>query len=402
MDILCGDAGGMQETLSRLGYTWSSTNAVEAHHSPRASRDDLDLSIDTYNYIPVWSYPQEPIDAEFDPKLNPGVWNQTVRPVHTEIHLADVLEHSMSDLGSEAEPLIVPDATMSVLIVCAHLFTDFFHGMPGRFGRLPLARFAEICELCRHPAFDQATFVDLVRQFSVSDSVHFVGGLLASYMGYNPLASTVHSGETRREWSRFYRSTFWLPALGSYDDLLMPREAAEPLGNLVDELGANLVFATDHPGEHTYWSGASGEGEPLGRVITRNEGTERLELGVSLGWGTDAMVVEIEVVGIPESEDNVYMEFGGFPSFWGVSRDGLVGEGWRELGGYSSVDHAFTDTGYTLRVVIPWALRKDLPRHDRTIPLLLSAIRVSRGRTGRPTVGMSESATLVPMNVMRR
>ena len=413
MDILIDDASGMQETLSRHGFKWASTGGVEAHHSPRAFRGDLDFSIDTYNYIPVWSYPKETTSADFDPKLNPGIWNQTAQPVHSEIHVADFIEHSLSDLGPEAEPLIVPDPTMAVLIVCAHLFTDFFHGMPGRFGRLPLARFAEICELCKHPEFDRKSFATLVRRSNAFDSVLFSGDLLTSYMGYDPLPSELLSGQPRREWRRYYRTNFWLPAPWSYDDLLMPREAAEPLRNLLNELGANIVVATAYPGERTYWAVKPGKGEPLERVITRNVGAKRLPVEVSLGWGTDAMVVEIEIAGLPDSEDAVFIEFGGFPSGWGVNRDGLVSgepmsdeptddEWWGKLGGYSRVDFSFTDRGYALRVVFPWAVRQDLSRDDRPIPLLLAAVRMVGGPTDRPTPGNSDSATLIPMNVVRR
>ena len=399
VDILYTDADGMHDTLARLGYEWALPDHVNPHHSPRAFRGNL--SVDSYDYIPVPSYSDDTAVEDLDPALHPGVWNQTARPLHNGIRFADVAENSFSNVGTEAEPLIIADPTMTILIACTHLFNDFFSRMPFRFATLPLSTFAEICELSRHPRFDQKRFARLVQRFNASDCVQFTEELLMSYMGYDPLASRLLGSGTRREWMHCFRFVFWLPTPWTHDDLLLLEEPSRPLMELHNELGANLVIASRQPNERTYQALLPGSDQPLERVITRNVGGKQLPLEVSLGWGIDTVVLTIRVVSLPDTEyDHLSVQFSGFSSYWVVSRDSLLNE-IKTAGDSTRVNVAFDESGYTLTFSMPNEMWQDLLRNDRPVPLLLAAIRMSVGPTGWPTYGRTESATLLPMNVVK-
>ncbi len=401
VDILCSNTSGMRETLTRLGYEWRPNESVDEHHgSPRAYGRDLD--VDTYDFIPVWRYPKEATVENLDPRLNPGVWDQVTHPLHSEISVADLLEYSVIGRGPEAGSLIVPDPAMAILIVCTHLFADFLRRFPRRLATLPLVHLAEICELSKHPSFDQQRFASLVRRFNALESVEFASRLLTSAMGYNPLSPFLPSGGLRREWYTYYRFAFWLPATWSDDDLLMPREASEPLRNLLNRLGANEVVATVGHGRQAYSALEAGKGETFERVITRNVKVNQLPMSVSLSWDADVMIVEIGIASLPESElDVVHTEFSGYSSNWHINRDGLVLEGTMQ-GDNTRASLTFCDQGYTLRLVVPQNVWQDLPRRDRPIPVLVAAVRRAYGRLGRPTSGKVESATLIPMNVVTK
>ena len=400
VDLLSDDSNRMQEALSRLGYQWSATSILEAHHSPRAFRHDLDFSIDSYNYIPVWSYPVDNTSEELDPKANPGVWNQTGEPLHSEIHVGDLIEYSLTGQRAEAAPLTIPDTTMTVLIACAHLFTDFLQGLPGQFGRLSLGRLVEVNELCKRPDFDYKRFIMLVRKFNAFDSVQFTAELLLNCFGYDSLNTKKFTINTRKTWSRFYRSSFWLPPPLSYDELLIPRDPVSTLRHLLSEVGVNEVLATDYFEGITYWTDVDGHGTPLERVITRSIKGKRLPVGVLLSWSTGTLLMEIIVAGVPNAEDLICVELAGVPCYWMISQEGLgSGEG-QSLGNNDNVSVTFNPTGYTLRVEFGETMLQGIDAND--IPILLAVIRLAGGPAMRPRMGKLRAATLIPMSVVKK
>ena len=400
VDILSGDSFQMQEALSRLGYYWNPNSTVEAHHNPRAFRHDLDFSVDSYNYIPVWSYPQDITPEDLDPATNPGMWNQVIEPVHNEIHVEDLIEHSLTDPRSEAGPLIIPDATMTVLIICAQLFTDFLQGLPGRYGRLHLGRLAEIKELCKHPKFDIDTFIVLVRKFEALDAVRFTAALLAHYVGYDAFSSVLFIDHNQQYWRRFYRSSFWLPAPNSYDELLMQPDAAESLRYLLFDVGANEVLVADYDRGPIYWTEGEEKGIPLRRVITRNIKETRLPVAVKFRRNEESLLMDVMVVGRPNPEDLVSLEFGGVPCYWLIGRGGLDTEEGTSFGNYKNVVVTFNSMGYTLQVEFPIAMLQSID--TKPFPVLLAVMRLADGCTSRPTMGKLSAGTLIPMYLVNR
>ena len=123
-------------------------------------------------------------------------------------------------------------------------------------------------------------------------------------------------------------------------------------------------------------------------------------MNISLGWDKDAMVVGLEIVGLPDSElDALSAQCGEYHSLWFINRDRLVLE---EKGDDSiRAKLAFNKDGYILRIAFPREIWRDRSGRDRPIPLLIAANRKAYGRLGVGTTGKTVSATLVPISVVK-
>ena len=230
--------------------------------------------------------------------------------------------------------------------------------------------------------------------FSGEYCVSFIGGLLDEYFGFNPLPriSSKHSPQRGvlllRHYNHLWAATSW----GS-DDFLTPLENHD-MRCLIDELGANTVFAGVGRRGRVYTTRPPGRGDTISRVITRGIERNSLPIEFSITCLDEVLHIDINVLDPPIGQfEHVRLDLSGCICEWvfklpeGISW--LEGVRWK-------VDARFDEGSYGLRWAIPQDLSEDLSPRNRSIPVLLTVYRTG---AGRETDVMA--CTLIPLSVVR-
>lgn len=186
IDVLCPDP----EALETAAVAFGSVSERISRFEPEFATLKRDaIAIEIHRYFPLCAYPVGMDGQDFDPKRHPHHWRQRVgNRVKTEITYGAAVTGITPGRTLEATPLMYPDVSLCLLILCANLFKDFLapcyrYPLPVRFGSL-----CDIFDLAAHPAFDAEDLRRRIDQFGSPDAVRFAGGLLEAFFGQNPLA----------------------------------------------------------------------------------------------------------------------------------------------------------------------------------------------------------------------
>ena len=394
IDVVCDDPALFMRTLSSLGYTVVlDTTAMPGNYSfAEMSRNDLD--IDLHKYFPVFGFPTLREGPNSTEAHGGEVWNHTFDEQHHRVQLPDLLRHSMFGVAPEARGLVIPDPTMAVFLECAHTFGDFLSGMPPAIGALRLVKLAEIRDLAMHPRFSREDFLGIVDRFGGDDSVLFVGDLLDSYLGFNPLPSLPLTSSGQREWMFRHAKFFWLPAPWSPDDLLIRSGTTTPVEALASHLGANRVVAGVSTPGRVYAALAPGKGEAIERVITQNKRGKQIPIQLSASWRREALVIDVSVLEPPSAiYEGVRVDIDEFNCYWLFKNPERIS--WTDDHG-GEVNVSFGDTGVSVQFVFPWDSSGALSPEQESIPMMVSATKRGAHHWAEPLSG-----TLIPINVVR-
>ena len=281
---------------------------------------------DIHRYFPVLGYTNFTTAWNLLPERNPGCWDQTGNVPGLQfgqIHYQDLLEHSLYGLAPETNDLLVPDPNMCALIFCAHAFQNIEQTMAVPWMVVCLAELANLCDMTRHPRFDQQKFHALVNKFDAHYAVELVGDLIETYLGFNPLLCPPSDSRTsgadgrdlrflRRPWRMviFERVSFWAVLDRSVNDLLVPYGLH--MGAITDQLGANTVVATSSQ-RRRYTALAADNGEILNRVLVQGSQGRRLPIQFSVAWTEEAFSFEISLPELPRGcYDLIIVNLGSF------------------------------------------------------------------------------------------
>lgn len=183
LDVLHPDPDWLYGQLERLGYAG---RRVGAHTCGTLARTDL--QVDLHYYFPVWRYPAGMRQVDMRPDRHPGVWRQPFGHLEESgIRYEHLAEGAVPGCVPGTEDLLVPDAAVTVLALCAHEFRHFLEGRLRHTPMVELATLASVADLARHPSFDRGRFLRLVDELQGHDSVEFVAWLLQEWLGANPL-----------------------------------------------------------------------------------------------------------------------------------------------------------------------------------------------------------------------
>ena len=300
----------------------------------------------------------------------------------------------MFGVAPEAREFMIPNPTMAIFLECAHTLRHFLSGVPPAIGALQLVKLAEIRDLAGHPRFSREDFLGLVDTFGGDDSVLFVGDLLDSYLGFNPLPSLPPTGSGRKEWMFRHAKFFWLPAPWSPDDLLIRSGTTTSVEALVSHLGANRVVAGDTTPGRVYAALAPGKGEAIERVITQNKSGEQFPIQLSVSWRREALVIDVSLLEPPSAiYEGVRVDIDEFHCWWMFKNPERISWKGEDSG---EVNVSFGDTGVSLQIVFPWDSIRALSPQQESIPMMVSAMKRGADYSAEPLSG-----TLVPMNVVR-
>ncbi len=397
IDIACSNQEHFLEVLSALGFTRHDAEAVSLHlFSPKSYRDDM--VIDAYDFVPVWKYPQETDLTAYTTEHGAVVFNPKVLPEYGRIYFHDLIRHSVQYPSPELGPLVIPDHTMMVFLLCTHIFRDFFQALPHpTMPLLKLGTLADLFDLARHPSFVGEAFVKLVEQFDGEDCVLFAGNLLEAYFGQNPLPSLPARYEHTRLWELYYLYTYWLPAPYSPNDLLACPDPTRPLSDLVDLLGGSIVRAgvSSNGTNLTVF----GQGGRAVRALVNNVEDRQLPVELSLKWLSEGLALDLRVEKERNFEpDIVLLDFGEFICLWQhnsrTRKELYFGKG-------SRVEFNYEENGYNLSIVVP---RSDFEHWDpeqESIAMLLTVFSLDSDHLGRPIWSRTKSSTLVPLRIVR-
>lgn len=189
----CGDidlvvANGDQaiDVLSALGY--QRTRAPFMHEVGEFTRGGTE--VDVHAYYPVHGYGSLP-RSEFEPSAHEGIWQQPrYQASLVEIGYRELARTRIRCPVGRSGAVNVPDPCLLAIILCAHAFLNFTNVWSISHRAKPyvkLAELADLHDLARHPGFDPARFLDLVRQFDATDAVLWAAWASQLLTGRNPL-----------------------------------------------------------------------------------------------------------------------------------------------------------------------------------------------------------------------
>jgi hypothetical protein len=399
LDLFYEDEAVLWDVLWRLGYTGE---RLDRHEFGVLHRGDIGVEI--HRQFPVCSNPPELAAADLAPERNPGVWRQPAPPrprgdtlpwVHharRDIRYADLAETAVRGLTPDTADLWVPDVTMSTFVFCAHEFRDFIEPSFKRRVPVQLAVLADIFELARHPQFDRQRFMELVKRFDGQDTVGFVGCLLASFFGSNPLPVAASTVATKRRWLSWPLGRRPLPepwpalpralsfhgcwaAVGFREDCLVPLA----LRTLVERLGANAVGASTDEAREPYAFPGNGNGREIGRVILQSRGGTAMPFHLGVTWGREALTLGVTLSEPLNDGESYHLILRGglydtLHHWVKIDADGTMQAEGAEAGeGQAEVSRQ--GRGCTCRISFPWVA---LPRRWRvcdTIAALLHLLK---------------------------
>lgn len=311
LDLLSDDVEQLWNTLEQLGYegvktrdTFGFSRIQNNHTAELGLMQRGSLAIEPHKYYPVLSYPQEVVESDLNPVQHSTLWLQNLPgPLQREMLYGDLLANSRLSRVSGSCDLVVPDAAMLALILCAHEFKVFLMG-PFLQGHIKLSTLADIRDLTGHAHFDKKQFLSLITEFDGHDAVGFAGRLLEDCLGTNPLS--------------IYQSQVCPPQIADLPRLMTPPpsfcwslayDTDELLcsGNMditaknVSRLGANTIEANTKGDRKIYKVSlpAEGElhpqqteGETLSRIIVHSPRDERIPLQFSVTWNEKGLLFE--------------------------------------------------------------------------------------------------------------
>ena len=335
LDLLSEDVEQLWETLEKLSYQGvKNAETFNFPAIPKTRTFELggmfrgDLKIEPHKYYGVWSYPQEVLEATLAPTQFPKLWVQGLpEPVQKEICYSDLLANSHVSRVGETRGLVVPNAALLVLILCAHEF-QLSQVQCFRRGYLKLSTLADIRDLVGHVSFDPKQFLALVEKFDAHDALCYAGLLLETYLGVNPLPSCRSRIRPTRlaDFPRLLippNRSFWI----------LPPQTDEPMfcGNVdatrhyMKHLGANTVAAT-RQGRRKFYrlavSPDSGSGERdegiLERAITSDPQGQCVPLRLAAIWNETELRIECCLAGAQWKPNYEY-----YIHIWGYQWNGL-------------------------------------------------------------------------------
>lgn len=394
LDVFYGDLEYFWQTLESNGYRGEKRLD---HEYGRMSKPGV--SIDLHRYFPVYAYPEGATATDLRPARSPGCWLQPFSPrTETEITYKDLRQNSFPSSVDETEGFLVPTPAMAVLILCAHEFRDYIEA-PTRRSILKLSVLANIRDLALHARFDRRRFAALVTRFNGHDAVAFVGHLLQTYFGANPLPAMLDRYEQcRRSGSPQVLTHYGCWASLGSDDLLYAsddRPRALDTGRVVDRLGGNTVVASTGGPRKCYSVFAKGQGETIHRVVIQTKGEGKFPFVFSFQWSPDDLLFDILLLGPLEKPCEYQVTLQTLPIHrypdqlelayardFGVIEHVFVdqlGEHIRRTG-QSDFSASHRPEGWTLSLSLPWRLLPAYFRQASTLPMMLFLAKRKMGQ----------------------
>jgi hypothetical protein len=207
----CGDidlvvANGDQaiDVLTALGY--QRTRAPFMHEVGEFTFGGTE--VDVHAYYPVHGYGSLP-RSEFEPSAHNGIWQQPgYQASLVEISYRELARGRIRCPVGRSGAVNVPDPCLLAIILCAHAFMNFTNMWSISHRAKPyvkLAELADLYDLVRHPGFDPARFLVLVRRFDATDAVLWAAWASLLLTGRNPLPVRPPAQAT----PRFPRCLWW-------------------------------------------------------------------------------------------------------------------------------------------------------------------------------------------------
>jgi hypothetical protein len=310
IDLVCADAGTLLAALADLGYR--RTRESFLHEVGEFTQGTTE--IDVHGFYPVYGYGAALRDANLDPSVHPGRWDQNrnemtlCRIGHDDLRMA-------ARLGALHERVFVPDASMLAIMLCAHMFMNFTNMWSISHREKPyvkLAELADLTDLVASDSFDADRFRSLVGQFDASDAVEWAGWASIVLLGSNPLpgptATAVHVADRR-----FPRCLWWhfWASLPVDPDSLVQTDWYD-MADMVAALGGNAVdVVAGVPSQISI--------DELCRVIHLGPVGRPLLWRLSAFRSGDCLEVAITLPLGPEPIERIRVDFGCLASEWATS-----------------------------------------------------------------------------------
>ena len=349
IDVLAPDSFIFVKKMVDLGFRES------IHHMPHEyacldAENSTILGVDVHRYFPIWNYPTNLAYDDLAPVSHPFKWILPDSYWSNRIEYADVLQNSTYGLTPETRDVLLPDHTMTVLILCAHVFHAYVENPAfKRLAKIKLVELCEIIDLVHHERFDKGKFLALVDKYSAYDALDLCSFLLRSYLSSDPLPV---SRRVARGW--YPQELIWgtLVNLNTrVDDLLLH---SRKMVEVVKWLGDNRVIASDPGTARVYTTLEQGQGEQLNRIILRRARGIELPLRLCVIWHEQHLIFQVSVLHpIGQHLEEIIFLFGGTRFYAGykpVEQEFRV----EKIDGMGDATMALENWGYTVTLTLPW------------------------------------------------
>lgn len=178
MDLIYSDPSMLEALLKKIGFVRVNDDGLSDHEFATMARDDL--VIDIHKFIPVFGC-SEGMMNKASKAESPIFFESFTKLTRDEIPYSELNRDAFAvpSFGG----MRVPNVHHQILILCAHIFKNFVHSLFHCSSGVILAELLDVCDLLRHPTFDEERFELLIGSPERQASVDFVGGLISRILG---------------------------------------------------------------------------------------------------------------------------------------------------------------------------------------------------------------------------
>lgn len=315
IDLLCSKPSDLRNKLMRDFFV--EKKGETGHELSKLVKDEL--KIDLQKYIPVYRYPSDLI-------------NVTKTGEQTSESFILAAQITYSDLIRNCERvfknIFVPNATLSVLILCTNLFRDYVNNLT-KIPMIKIAHLVEIKELLKENSFDISLFNKLVKEFNADQAVSLIGILLKDLFKTSQLDKYIDRSLENFPQTLFWNFNSWyLPTLS-----VSKRIFTENFDQTLLHFHATKFEVTNNDLQIHYNRTTSNY-----QIYSNSYKGEDLRFSVTVKWGnTFQLNIKIFDVSL-HSNDIISFEFGRVRStyFGCVERETQLG-GKRQLQGSDNI-----------------------------------------------------------------
>ncbi|MDQ1353412.1 MAG: hypothetical protein QG657_3718 [Acidobacteriota bacterium] len=366
IDLLSNDTTSLVRTLSEMAY--QQTRAPFLHEIGEYTKGSIE--VDIHDHFPVYGYTDSLLHTDLLPQNNPGIWRQSYTMKHTRITYDDLKKYSCQGNMSSTENVTAADPNILSVIICAHAFmnyTNMWSISHREKAYVRLGEIADLFDLVRHPAFADAYFLELVKQFQATDAVEWAANISSILFGKNPLP--IHSSTALDEElpkSRFPRClwwNFWADLPSGVNELIQKEWLA--MDWLTKKLGANILASQ---GPSKTFSTIQHEGcQLLKRFITQ----EKLPIPLALEMTISEIGIQIIIKILPGRQsdiERIRIDFGHIATEWTYSNNKQIQT---QIGKHVDVKLNHQGMNCEVKFHYPWELLGQSIKKARKVPVLI-------------------------------